>query len=105
MIYVFMISYLGFMLGYPFLQLWTLLRCRGWWRAFAVFCLIFAVPLYVWSVLDYLAVFGRSGLGSLIVAFLGIWPMLYLLLLALGFESTRKRRGASSTSQGDVIPQ
>jgi hypothetical protein len=91
MIYVFVLAYFGFLFGYPLLQLWTLMRCSGWWRAFALFSLVPAGPLYAWSLM-YLLYPSAEGLEQFIVAFVGILPLAYLTVVALGFEAVRKHQ-------------
>lgn len=92
MVTAFLLAYFGFMVGYPFLQLWTLLRCRGWWRAAALFCLIPAAPFYVFSAMDFLGYFSSGSLLGLVVGLVGPVPMSYLAIVALGYERSRRRR-------------
>ena len=88
---VFSIAYFGFMFGYPLLQLWTLFRCRAWWRAAAVICLILTVPLYVWAWQDWLDPKNEASLMSLVFAMIGTVPLLSLLVITTGYESSLKR--------------
>jgi hypothetical protein len=87
----FVIAYFGFLVGYPLLQLWTLFRCRGWWRAFSSFCLIPAIPLYAWALATLLHPRSDGDLSSLLVAPLAVIPNLYVIAVGLGFEMMRWR--------------
>ena len=101
----FIIAYPGFMLGYPFLQLWTLIRCRKWWRTASVICMVFALPLYIWAWVDRNNPNQGASLMMLLFAFLGSFPMLFLMITAVGFEFTarRNRLPASETVDGDLL--
>jgi hypothetical protein len=101
---IFAISYFGFLVGYPFLQLWTLFRCRGWWRAFSSFCLIPAIPLYAWAMNTFFHPRSDGDLSSLLVAPLGLIPNLYLIAVGLGFEMMRRwnRRVLSSGDHAKI---
>jgi hypothetical protein len=88
---VFMVGLGGFVFGYPILQLWTLVGCRGWWRAFGVFCLVPAVPFYAWSLNAVFAPSSPASLAEIIIAPVGGIFMLYLALVAVGFELQTRR--------------
>jgi hypothetical protein len=104
---LFAVCYFGFIFGYPILQLWTLFRFHGWWRAFSIFCLIPTVPFYVWSVKDLVAPETQASLGSLGVAFIGPVPMLYLTFMASGYEAAMRQRmkhnGLVEKPEGDAV--
>ena len=101
MVILFFIGYFGFIFVYPLLQLWTLVRCRDWWRAASVFCLIPAVPFYIWSVQDFLHPQDAS-LLALFVAGIGLLPLLYLTVIAVGYELVRRR--ATVSNELSAIP-
>lgn len=95
------VTLFGFLYGYPLLQLWTLLRCRGWWRVCSLLCLIPTVPFYATTLRDFL--FPQSGsLWGLLVLVFGPVPVVYLTVLAIGFEViSGRKRGRGGKGDGD----
>lgn len=95
------LAILAFLIGYPVLQYWTLVRCRGLCRRLSLACLLLAAPLYGFTLWDLIA--ARSGsLWGIVVVVLGPVPVLGLALLAIGYEVYElSRRPAAGVPPGD----
>jgi hypothetical protein len=93
-IVLFLLGYYGFIYCWPILQLWTLLRCKGWWRVAAILFLLPALPLYLLIIQSFLVPISQTKSGQLIVfvAPVGLLAMLYLPTIALGYELSRRRK-------------
>jgi hypothetical protein len=89
---LFVIGYFGFLFGYPLLQLWTLVRCRAWWRVASIICLIPSLFMYIFAIQDFLFPASEASLASIVVAPFGLVTNFYLTIVALGYESSRRRK-------------
>ncbi len=91
---VFVMVFLGIALVYPVLQAWTIWRCRGGWRTASLLCLVPMGPFYLWSLYKILIPQPSGDLSGMLIMFVAPWPILYLIVLALVSEASRKTTSA-----------
>jgi hypothetical protein len=68
----------GGIFGYPVLQLYALIRLRGWWQALAAIPLTVMVPVLV---ITFRAFYHQSNLWPLLLIFIAPPVLVYLIVL------------------------
>jgi hypothetical protein len=80
----------AYVIGYPLLQIWTLLRCRGSWRAAALAGLVIWGPFYLWALYKVFTPQPNGDLSGLLIL-LGV-PLTLLHLGVVAVQSRGKPR-------------
>lgn len=93
----FAMVFVGIAFVYPFLQAWTLWRCRGGWRTASLLCLVPMGPFYLWSLYKIIMPQPSGDLSGLLIMVVAPWPILYLIVLTLMSEANRKAASAEKT--------
>ncbi len=80
-----------FLLGYPILQTFTLLRSKGGWRVASILCLIPSLPFYLWTLWKVFTPQSSGDLSGILIVMVAPWPLIYLALLAVLQSAANKR--------------
>lgn len=83
-----------YLILYPLLQVWILVRCRGGWRTAAVLGLVPLAPFYLWCLGKLFGSQASGDLSGMLIEFAAPWALLYPAVIAIG-DSVSRAAGAA----------
>ena len=93
----FPLIFYGFLIGYPLMQAYTLLRGHGAARIISLASLVFGLPFYLWSLSRVFGPQSSGDLSGLVIFFVGPWFLLVQGLLT-GFVAAQCRQQSNNSA-------